>query len=265
MRSVRWMSVFVCVWAMGCTRNEEPSFRPARNPSEEQAAHRRAEPTPPPSEAPAVPSEAPQVVANTDEGSSLLEPSRLNERAPEQFLVELDTTKGPIRIEVTRAWSPAGADRFYNLVRSGYYTDVVFFRVIEGFMAQAGIHGDPEVNRAWRNANIPDDPPQQSNTRGMVSYAMGGPGTRTTQFFINYGDNSRLDAMGFAPFGRVVDMSAVDRLHSGYGEGAPSGRGPMQARIQQEGNAYLRASFPELDTIRSARIVPNPRGSTTAQ
>jgi peptidyl-prolyl cis-trans isomerase A (cyclophilin A) len=253
------MIMSASLWAFGCARSEEPSFRPARTPSEEarsnhqsQAAAEREvahEPTIPSAEVPV------QAQAQAGLDPRLLEPSGLTERAPDQFVVEFDTTKGPIRIEVTRAWSPNGADRFYNLVRAGYYTDVVFFRVIEGFMAQVGIHGNPEVNRAWRNANIPDDPPAQSNTRGMVSYAMGGPGTRTTQFFISFGDNSRLDTMGFAPFGRVVDMSAVDRLYSGYGEGAPSGRGPMQARIQQEGNAYLRASFPELDTIRSARIV----------
>ncbi|MDQ3037193.1 MAG: peptidylprolyl isomerase [Myxococcota bacterium] len=191
----------------------------------------------------------------------LLTPAALNERAPARFVAELDTTEGPVRIEVTRAWAPQGADRFYNLVRAGYFTDVAFFRVIDGFMAQAGISGSPEVNAAWRSANIPDDPPQQSNTRGMVSYAMGGPGTRTTQFFVSFGDNSRLDSMGFAPFGRVLDMATVDRLYSGYGEGAPGGRGPAQQRVQTEGNAYLRAEFPQLDYIRSARIVsPAPAG-----
>lgn len=178
-----------------------------------------------------------------------------DQRAPDQFTVRLDTTKGPILIDVTREWAPHGADRFYTLVREGYFTDVAFFRVIEGFMAQAGIHGDPEMNARWRNRRIPDDPVRQSNTRGMVSYAMAGPGTRTTQFFINYADNSRLDGMGFAPFGRVRDMAAVDALYNGYGEGAPRGRGPDQSRIQREGNAYLRASFPQLDYIRSATIV----------
>lgn len=184
-----------------------------------------------------------------------------DQRAPERFTVRLDTTKGPVLIDVTRAWAPYGADRFYTLVREGYYTDVAFFRVIDGFMAQAGIHGDPAVNTRWRPRRIPDDPPRESNTRGMVSYAMGGPGSRTTQFFINFGDNSRLDAMGFAPFGRVRDMTAVDALHDGYGEGAPRGRGPDQSRIQREGNAYLRAEFPQLDYIRSASIVegqPSP-------
>ncbi len=186
----------------------------------------------------------------------LLNPRAATEQAPPQFAVELDTTKGSVVIDVTREWAPLGADRFYNLVRMGYFTDVAFFRVLDGFMAQGGIHGDPAVNRAWRDANIQDDPVRQRNTRGMLSYAMGGPNTRTTQFFINYGDNTRLDGMGFAPFGRVRDMRAVDALYKEYGEGAPSGRGPAQARVQSEGNAYLRQSFPNLDYIRSARIVP---------
>jgi peptidyl-prolyl cis-trans isomerase A (cyclophilin A) len=147
-------------------------------------------------------------------------------------------------------------------VRLGYFTDVAFFRVIPGFVAQTGISGRPEVNAAWRTATIPDDPVIQHNTRGMVSYAMSmRPGSRTTQFFINLGDNSRLDAMGFAPFGRVLDMTAVDHLYAGYGEGAPAGSGPVQERIQREGNAYLRADFPHFDYIRSARIVaPAPVG-----
>lgn len=176
------------------------------------------------------------------------------QRAPDRFTVRMETTKGPLLIDVTREWAPNGADRFYTLVREGYFTDVAFFRVIEGFMAQGGIHGDPQVSARWRDRRIPDDPPRQSNTRGMVSFAMAGPNTRTTQFFINLVDNSRLDSMGFAPFGRVRDMSVVDRLHSGYGEGAPRGRGPDQGRIQREGNAYLRADFPQLDYIRSATI-----------
>ena len=178
-----------------------------------------------------------------------------DQRAPDTFSVRLDTTAGPIVIDVTRAWAPHGADRFFTLVREGYFSDVAFFRVVDQFMAQAGIHGDPAMNTRWRDRNIPDDPVVQHNQRGFVTYAMGGPNTRTTQFFISLVDNSRLDSMGFAPFGRVRDMAAVDALHSGYGDGPPAGRGPMQARIQSEGNTYLRAQFPELDYIRSASIV----------
>jgi peptidyl-prolyl cis-trans isomerase A (cyclophilin A) len=177
-----------------------------------------------------------------------------DQRAPDRFTVRMETTKGPLLIDVQRDWAPRGADRFYTLVREGYFTDIAFFRVIEGFMAQCGIHGDPAVSARWRDRRIADDPPRESNTRGMVSFAMAGPNSRTTQFFVNFVDNSRLDSMGFAPFGRVRDMSVIDRLYDGYGEGAPRGRGPDQARIQREGNAYLRAEFSDLDYIRSASI-----------
>ena len=186
---------------------------------------------------------------------ALLNPSAANDTAPARYSVHLDTTKGPIVIDVTRSWAPKGADRFYNLVKIGYFTDVAFFRVLTGFMAQAGIHGDPRVNRLWTNRTIQDDPVTQHNTRGMVTFATAGPNTRANQFFINYGDNQRLDGMGFAPFGRVRDMAAVDRLHDGYGEGAPRGRGPSQGDMNRMGNTYLRANFPELDYIQSGRII----------
>lgn len=176
-------------------------------------------------------------------------------RAPNEYTVELDTTKGLIVVDVRREWAPHGADRFYELVKNGYYTDVAFFRVIGGFMAQAGISGDPAVNAEWREKRIPDDLVKASNTRGTVTFATSGPDSRTTQFFINFTDNSRLDGMGFAPFGKVKDMAPVDALYDGYGEGAPRGRGPSQAQLQSEGNAYLRKSFPKLDYIKSARII----------
>jgi peptidyl-prolyl cis-trans isomerase A (cyclophilin A) len=142
-------------------------------------------------------------------------------------------------------------------VKNGYYDDVVFFRVVAGFMAQFGIHGAPEVNAAWRNATIQDDPVTQSNKRGMVTFAMRGPNTRTTQIFVNFADkNDRLDSMGFSPFGKIVEgMEVVDALYNVYGEGAPRGRGPDQGRIQSEGNAYLKADFKELDYVKTARIV----------
>jgi peptidyl-prolyl cis-trans isomerase A (cyclophilin A) len=141
-------------------------------------------------------------------------------------------------------------------VKAGYYDDVAFFRVIEGFMVQLGINGDPAVNAVWRAARIPDDPVTQSNRRGMVTYAMAGPDTRTTQLFINFRNNASLDSQGFAPFGRVIEgMSVVDSLYSGYGEGAPRGMGPAQGRAQAEGNTYLRSSFPRLDFVKTARVV----------
>ena len=186
-------------------------------------------------------------------------PKSLTAQAPPKFKAKFETTAGDFVIEVTRDWAPKGADRFYNLVTSGYFTDVRFFRVISGFMAQFGMHGDPAVTRVWQDASIGDDPPKESNRKGMVTYANRGPNTRTTQLFINLVDNTRLDApqMAFTPFGRVLTgMDVVEKLHSGYGEGAPSGNGPTQPRITAEGNAYLAKDFPKLDYIKKASIVP---------
>ncbi|HEX4601528.1 MAG TPA: peptidylprolyl isomerase [Gemmatimonadales bacterium] len=183
-------------------------------------------------------------------------PAQWRERAPDTFRARFETTAGSFVIEVHRAWAPLGADRFYNLVKSGYFDGTRFFRVISGFMVQFGIHGDPLASAAWHDQRIADDPVLQSNRPGMASFATAGPGTRTTQVFINYGDNSRLDAMGFAPFGQVVEgMDVVNRLYAGYGEGAPGGLGPVQGRIQAEGNAYLDREFPKLDQVRRATLV----------
>jgi len=192
-----------------------------------------------------------------------LDPKRAIKKAPEEFSVLFETTKGKIVIDVTRAWSPLGADRFYNLVDMGYFSDVAFFRAIKGFMNQFGIHGDPTVALMWRNANIKDEPVIQSNTRGFLSFAKSRrPHSRTTQMFINTKDNVNLDAMGFSPFGKISEskgggMKVVDQLHTGYGEGAPSGKGPSQGKFQREGNSYLKSDFPELDYILSARVCNN--------
>lgn len=186
---------------------------------------------------------------------ALLDPSKLTEKAPDKYAVKLATTAGDIIIDVDRSWAPKGADRWFNLVKNGYYTDIAFFRVISGFMAQVGISGAPQLNGIWRMARIDDDSGKQSNTRGMVTFATAGPNTRTTQFFVNFGDNARLDRMGFAPFGKIRDMGVVDKLHAGYGEGAPRGQGPAQGRMQQEGNAYLKKEFPKLDYIKTATIM----------
>jgi peptidyl-prolyl cis-trans isomerase A (cyclophilin A) len=190
--------------------------------------------------------------------AGLLSPQTATEKAPEVYKARLTTTKGDIVIEVHRAWAPYGADRFYNLVKIGFYDGVEFFRVMDDFMAQVGIHGDPAVAAKWRDATIPDDPPAgQHNTRGMVTFATAGPNTRTTQFFLNFKDNSFLDNSGFPVFGKVVEGEAVmDQLYRGYGEGAPQGAGPDQGRLQREGNAYLKSDFPKLDSIKTARIVP---------
>lgn len=186
---------------------------------------------------------------------SMADPATATQKAPDAFKARFTTTKGDFVLQVKREWSPAGADRFYNLVSSGFYDGVKFFRVVDGFMAQFGVHGSPDVSAKWARARIPDDPPKQSNKRGFVSFAMAGPGSRTTQIFINFADNSRLDGMGFAPFAEVVSgMDVVDKLHKGYGEGAPAGNGPSQGRIQTEGNAYLERDFPLLDAVKTARI-----------
>jgi peptidyl-prolyl cis-trans isomerase A (cyclophilin A) len=187
--------------------------------------------------------------------AKLRTPSALTEKAPDMYRAKFDTTKGVFVIEVHRDWAPLGADRFYNLVKNGFYDDVRFFRVLDNFMAQFGINGDPAVMAAWRSANLRDDPAKESNKRGYVTFATGGPNTRTTQVFINFKDNTGLDSQGFTPFGQVVEgMDVVDKLYSGYGEGAPRGQGPDQGRAQMEGNAYLAKSFPKLDYIKKATI-----------
>ena len=224
----------------GCRRAETPAPSASASPS--------SSPSPSPTASVAAPTSSSRPV--------LLDPARATERAPDKFRVAFQTTKGKFVVEVTRAWAPRGADRFFNLVRAGYYDDVAFFRVIENFMVQFGIHGNPAVSAVWREARIPDDPVTQSNRRGMLTYATAGPGTRTTQLFINFRDNAGLDGQGFAPFGQVIEgLSVVDSLYSGYGEGAPSGMGPDQGRAQAEGNSYLRGTFPKLDFVKTARVV----------
>jgi len=185
----------------------------------------------------------------------LSNPAALNEKAPATYKVRFDTSKGSFVIQVNRSWAPHGADRFYNLVKNGFYDNVRFFRVISGFMVQFGINGDPAVMASWRNVPIKDDKVAQSNKRGLITFATAGPNTRTTQVFINFGDNSGLDAQGFSPFGKVITgMNVVDALYSGYGEGAPSGAGPDQGRMQFEGNAYLAKDFTKLDYVKKATI-----------
>lgn len=196
-------------------------------------------------------------IADQDKPSAALaNPAALKETAPATYTAQFDTSAGAFTITVTRAWAPHGADRFYNLVKNGFFSEVRFFRAIPNFMVQFGIHGTPAVAAAWRNARLPVDKVVQSNRRGFVTYAMGGsPDTRTTQVFINFRDNTNLDGLGFAPFGQVTSgMEVVDKIYTGYGEGAPRGSGPEQGRVQAEGNAYLMKSFPRLDYIKAATI-----------
>ena len=189
------------------------------------------------------------------QGKKSLDPADLTEKAPATFKATFETSKGNFVVEVHRDWAPVGADRFYNLVKSGFYDDCRFFRVVEKFMVQWGIHGNPGVQINWAGARIKDDGVKQSNRRGYITFATAGPNTRTTQVFINYRDNGPLDAQGFAPFGQVVEgMEVVDGLYGGYGDGGPGRSGPNQAKIQSDGNAYLNASFPKLDYIKKATI-----------
>jgi peptidyl-prolyl cis-trans isomerase A (cyclophilin A) len=185
--------------------------------------------------------------------NNLRNPKAATETAPATYKVRFDTSAGAFVVQVNRDWAPLGADRFYNLVRSGYYDDVRFFRVIDNFMVQFGIHGTPAVTAIWRNTQISDDPVKQSNKRGYITFATAGPNTRTTQVFINFRDNAPLDKQGFAPFGEVVEgMNVVDRINSQYA-GKPQ---EQFVRILNEGNAFLNKEFPKLDFIRKATIEP---------
>lgn len=185
-------------------------------------------------------------------------PDSLAQQAPDSFRVEFTTSKGEVVVQAIRAWAPHGVDRFYYLARHGYYDGAKFFRNLPEFMAQFGLHGDPDVNAVWMDRNIPDDSVRQSNRRGYVSFAMAGPNTRSTQLFINKRDNGRLDASGFAPIGHVIEgMQVVDSLYEGYGEGPPGGFGPDQGSVISQGNRYLESFFPRLDSIVTTRVVRN--------
>ena len=228
----RWSVVLLLLAACGGEGGETPP--PAET----------APPTPEPAAAPPAATEAPPTPAAAAE-------------TPVSFRVQFETSKGNFVVQVDRAMAPNGADRFYQLVSEGFYDDVRFFRVIPNFMVQFGIHGDPAVTARWRAQSIQDDPVVGSNTRGTVTFAMTAqPNSRTSQIFINLVDNARLDASGFAPFGRVVEgMDVVDQLYSGYGEGAPQGNGPAQQQVVSEGNPYLARAFPLLDHVVRATLV----------
>jgi peptidyl-prolyl cis-trans isomerase A (cyclophilin A) len=190
---------------------------------------------------------------------SLLHPATLKAKAPDTYEVTFTTTRGDFVVRVTRAWAPLGADRFYNLVKHHFYNGAAFFRVVPNFMVQFGLSPDPAVNRAWMNADIKDDPVSQSNRPGYITFATAGPNTRTTQVFINYGNNAFLDGQGFAPFGQVISgMDVVTQIYGGYGEN------PDQGQITSHGRTYLEKNFPKLDTIKTAVVTSpaSPAGTT---
>jgi len=231
-----FLALTLCVAAVAQTKSAPPKAAP-------KAATKAA-----PKAAPKAATKAPAVRRD------LMNPATMTGRAPAVFFTKFVTTKGEVIIKVTRLWAPNGADRFYNLVRAGFFTDAAFFRVLSGFMAQFGISAKPEIARVWANANIVDDPVKASNTRGTVTFAQSSArNSRSTQFFINYADNSRLDPDRFAPFGEVIKgMDVVDTLYSGYGEQ------PDQGLITARGKAYLDKAFPRLDRILTATIIADP-------
>jgi peptidyl-prolyl cis-trans isomerase A (cyclophilin A) len=246
MRSWVVAAVFAAVVA-GCNGTSEEKPAPAPVPEAPKPAPEPATPIP----------EAKSWEVPADHKPALLDPSLATEKAPAEFKVKFETTKGDFTVLVHRDWAPNGADRFFNLVQAGFYDDCRFFRVVSGFMAQFGISPYPPVNDKWEPARIQDDPVKEHNTRGRLTFATAGPNTRTTQLFINFGDNSALDGQGFAPFGEVVEgMEVVDQLYSGYGDGPPRGRGPNQGILQNRGNQYLDKAFPELDAIKKATVLP---------
>ncbi len=191
-----------------------------------------------------------QTQADRPVRSPLLQRDNYAETAPNEYHVTLETSVGQVVINVHRSWGPLGADRFYNLAKGGFYDDTRIYRVLENFMAQWGLNGDPYVNQVWKSAFIVDDPVVESNTRGRLAFAKGGVHTRTTEVFISYKDNSALDAEGFTPIGEVVaGMDVVDAFHAGYGDGPPRGDGPYQAMASARGNEYFDEEFPELTKI----------------
>jgi len=256
------------VLATGCNKETAaPADGPgAKEPAAE--APKAAEPAPVEAPKPAEPApvaKAPEPAPTAPapvtppgvENPALKDPALALEKAPELYKVKFHTTVGDITLEVHRDWAPQGADRFFNLVKIGFFTDIELFRVVPGFMAQFGIHGDPAISKAWRDASITDDPVKESNKRGYLTFATRGRDTRTTQMFINLVDNPNLDRMGFSPIGKIAEgQDVLDKVYGGYGEGAPGGNGPNQMRVQFEGNKYLKAEFPKLDSILSATIVP---------
>lgn len=248
------LAIPVTAAAQGTAAKSQPA-KPAAGQPAKPAAGQPAKAAPKqPAKAPAGRGTATTTGLSAAAKAKLKNPAALKDVAPAEFSAAFDTSAGPFVVLVHRSWAPKGADRFYNLVKYGFFDNARFFRVVPNFMAQFGINGDPEIQAPWENANIPDDPVTQSNKRGMVTFAAASrPNTRSTQLFINFKNNANLDGMGFAPIGEVVSgMEAVDKINAEYRED------PDQGMIQSQGNAYLMKAFPRLDYVKRATIVKAP-------
>ena len=253
MRARNWCAILaVTVLLAGC-KSKEPTTetRPAETAKTETPA---PAPTPAPGETKPAATEstaAPDHKAPAAKSGNLLKPSTLQEKAPDKYEVKFKTTRGDFTVQVTRAWSPLGADRFYNLVKAHFYDNTAFFRVVSGFVVQFGIAEKPAVSAAWKHTEISDDPVTQTNKRGYLSFATAGPNTRTTQIFINLKDNPRLDGMGFSPFAVVEGngMNVVEMMYVG------DNAGPDQDQLEKQGTPYLKKGWPKLDYIQSAALV----------
>ena len=254
-RSIATLTFSALLAAAGATTSAQTPAKPATGTP--------AQPKPAPAKPGAAPTTQkpatakPATAKPAPPNPALRTPAKLKDVAPATFRANFETSIGAFVVEVTRAWAPKGADRFYNLVKYGYFDGNRFFRVIPNFMVQFGINGDPKLNAVWSEANIADDPVTQTNKRGYITFATRGPNTRTTQLFINFRDNGGLDSQGFAPFGQVVSgMEVVDKINAEHRET------PDQGLIQSQGNAYLMKQFPRLDFIKKASI-EKPAGATT--
>lgn len=239
---MRGFGIVMVAWLAACG-GESPAAKPAEVKEVSKAeTHAQTAPAAAPTAAPAAADAAPKT-------GPLYNPAEAKLTAPAKYTVKFETAKGDILVDITREWAPIGADRLYSLVKAGFYDDVGFFRVVPGFVVQFGLNGDPAANKAWKDEKLQDDPVTQSNKRGTITFATSGPNTRTTQLFINFADNTNLDKMGFAPFGTVQDMKAVDAINAEYGQS------PNQGRITTQGNAYLKEAFPKMDFITKATII----------
>jgi peptidyl-prolyl cis-trans isomerase A (cyclophilin A) len=262
MKRVKWFVAAAVMGTLffGCKAKEQTAEAPPpEQPKAEAPAQPKAE-APAPASAPAQPeatASAPAAVTKQGFERALLRPSLLKETAPETFKVKFATTRGDFVVTVNRAWAPIGADRFYNLVKHHFFDNASFFRVHPAFIVQFGISAYPLVSAAWTNATIKDDPVKESNKMNSVTFATAGPDTRTTQLFVNLADNSRLDKMGFAPFGKVTEgMNVVEMFYEGYGEiPTMGGSGPDPGEIEKQGKPYIDKNFPKLDLIKTATLV----------